>query len=110
MKNCGRDSTLMKSCLVLAITAAFALLGFGDFQPPPPPPQPAVGQLGGPIAGLTTGQSTLNVAGYGDFNIKWDPIRGLGPVFTKTGCQNCHGSVDQVGTLNGIAGDASPVV
>ncbi|HEV2379240.1 MAG TPA: di-heme oxidoredictase family protein [Terriglobia bacterium] len=64
-------------------------------QPPPPPP-PGVGQLGGPLAGLTTGQTSLFTTGYDTFNVKWDPIRGLGPVFTQAGCYNCHGGGNNV--------------
>ena len=64
-------------------------------QPPPPPP-PAAGQLGGPYVGLTSGQTNLFTRGYDTFAIKWDPIRGLGPVFTQAGCFNCHGGGNNV--------------
>lgn len=60
------------------------------------PPPPGVGQLGGPLAGLSTGQTTLFNNGYSEFNIKWDPIRGLGPVFTQAGCFTCHGGGNNV--------------
>ncbi|HYM78892.1 MAG TPA: di-heme oxidoredictase family protein [Candidatus Dormibacteraeota bacterium] len=73
--------------------------------PPPPPPPPTVGQFGGPLAGLTTGITNLFNGGYGTFVIKWDPVRGLGPVSTKTGCFNCHGA--GVDVLTGTAGDTS---
>lgn len=76
--------------------------------PPPPPPPPVVGQFGGPLAGLTTGITNLFNGGYGTFVIKWDPIRGLGPVSTKTGCFTCHGA--GVDVLTGTAGDTSNVV
>ena len=75
--------------------------------PPPPPPPPVVGQLGGPLAGLTTSITNLFNGGYGTYVIKWDPIRGLGPVSTKPGCFTCHGAGTNV--LTGIAGDTSPV-
>lgn len=64
-------------------------------QPPPPPP-PAPGQLGGPYVGLTSGQTALYTTGYNTYAIKWDPIRGLGPVFTQAGCFNCHGGGNNV--------------
>ena len=76
--------------------------------PPPPPPPPVVGQFGGPLAGLTTSITNLFNGGYGTYTIKWDPIRGLGPVSTKTGCFTCHGAGTDV--LTGTAGDTSPVV
>ncbi len=75
--------------------------------PPPPPPPPVVGQFGGPLAGLTTSITNLFNGGYGTYTIKWDPIRGLGPVSTKTGCFTCHGAGTDV--LTGTAGDTSPV-
>ena len=66
-----------------------------NHQPPPPPP-PVAGQLGGPYANLPPSQQNLFTTGYGDFAIKWDPIRGLGPVFTQAGCFNCHGGGNNV--------------
>lgn len=75
-------------------------------QPPPPPP-PTVGEFGGPLAGLTTSVTGLFTGGYGTYNIKWDPIRGLGPVSTKAGCFTCHGAGTDV--LTGTAGDTSTV-
>jgi CxxC motif-containing protein (DUF1111 family) len=75
--------------------------------PPPPPPPPTVGQFGGPLAGLSTSITNLFNGGYGNFVIKWDPIRGLGPVSTKTGCFTCHGAGTDV--LTGTAGDTSNV-
>jgi CxxC motif-containing protein (DUF1111 family) len=74
---------------------------------PPPPPPPTVGQFGGPLAGLTTTQTGFFNGGYGIFAIKWDPIRGLGPVSTRTGCFTCHGAGTDV--LTGTAGDTSNV-
>lgn len=64
-------------------------------QPPPPPP-PGPGVLGGPYTGLSASQTSLFNTGYSDFNIKWDPIRGLGPVFTQAGCYICHGGGNNV--------------
>jgi CxxC motif-containing protein (DUF1111 family) len=73
--------------------------------PPPPPPPPTVGQFGGPLAGLNSTITGLFNGGYGTFTIKWDPIRGLGPVLTRTGCFTCHGTGTNV--LTGTAGDTS---
>ena len=75
--------------------------------PPPPPPPPTVGEFGGPLAGLTTSITNLFNGGYGTFVIKWDPIRGLGPVSTQTGCFTCHGA--GVDVLTGTAGDISTI-
>jgi Di-haem oxidoreductase, putative peroxidase len=75
--------------------------------PPPPPPPPTVGEFGGPLAGLSASDTDLFNGGYGTYTIKWDPIRGLGPVSTKTGCFTCHGAGTDV--LTGTAGDTSTV-
>jgi CxxC motif-containing protein (DUF1111 family) len=77
-----------------------------DCAPPPPPP-PTVGQFGGPLAGLTSTQTGFFNGGYNLFAIKWDPIRGLGPVSTRSGCFTCHGAGTDV--LTGTAGDTSNV-
>jgi hypothetical protein len=75
--------------------------------PPPPPPPPTVGQFGGPLVGLPNNITNLFNSGYGTFVIKWDPIRGLGPVATEPGCFTCHGA--GVNVLTGTAGDTSNV-
>ena len=75
--------------------------------PPPPPPPPTVGEFGGPVAGLNGTITNLFNGGYGTYVIKWDPIRGLGPVSTKTGCFTCHGA--GVDVLTGTAGDTSNI-
>lgn len=95
---------------VLAIPSRFthkASASLCPFCPPPPPPAPTVGQFGGPLAGLNTTITNLFVGGYGTFNVKWDPIRGLGPVSTQPGCFTCHGA--GVNVLTGAAGDTSTV-
>ena len=74
---------------------------------PPPPPPPIVGQFGGPLAGLSSTQTGFFTGGYNLFAIKWDPVRGLGPVATRTGCFTCHGAGTDV--LTGTAGDTSNV-
>ncbi|MGH9496694.1 MAG: di-heme oxidoredictase family protein [Candidatus Sulfotelmatobacter sp.] len=75
--------------------------------PPPPPPPPAVGQIGGPLAGLAPAITNLFNGGYATFTIKWDPIRGLGPVETEPGCFTCHGA--GINVLTGTAGDTSNI-
>jgi CxxC motif-containing protein (DUF1111 family) len=108
----GRTFVLLAGPLLLA---SCFLLFPGQFLPtvqavcpscpPPPPPAPTAGQLGGPYVGLSTAQTNLFTGGYSEFDIKWDPIRGLGPVFTHHGCFVCHGGGDDV--LTGIAGDTT---
>ena len=111
----------MKRCIALAglcLLAAICMLAIPSRYakkaqavcptcPPPPPPPPTVGQFGGPLPGLNTTLTNLFAGGYGNFVIKWDPIRGLGPVSTKTGCFTCHGA--GVNVLTGTAGDTSIV-
>src|SRR5256885_13014072 len=75
--------------------------------PPPPPPPPTVGQFGGPLAGLNDTITGLFNGGYNTFAVKWDPIRGLGPVSTRTGCFTCQGT--GVNVLTVTAGDAGNV-
>ena len=75
--------------------------------PPPPPPPPAIGMFGGPLPGLSASITNLFNGGYGTFVIKWDPIRGLGPVSTRAACFTCHGA--GVDVLTGTAGDTSNV-
>lgn len=75
---------------------------------PPPPPPPTVGEFGGPLPGLSQSITALFNGGYATFATKWDPIRGLGPVSTQTGCFDCHGA--GVDVLTGTAGDTGPIV
>ena len=65
------------------------------------------GIIGGPLSGLTSDQTAAFNNGFTTFNIKWDPTKGLGPVFTQAGCFTCHGS--GISAPQGISGDASTV-
>ena len=47
--------------------------------------------LGGPLPNLTTAETALFNGGQQNFIKLWDPVHGLGPVFTNSGCANCHG-------------------
>ena len=98
---------LLATLCVIAIPARYAkkVEAVCPTCPPPPPPPPTVGQFGGPLAGLSPSLTNLFNGGYANFVIKWDPIRGLGPVSTKTGCFTCHGTGTNV--LTGTAGDTS---
>ena len=100
---------LLAGLCMLAVPSRYVTkVGAGcPTRPPPPPPPPAVGQFGGPLPGLTNSVTNLFNGGYGNFVIKWDPIRGLGPVSTKTGCFTCHGAGTDV--LTGTAGDTSNI-
>ena len=108
-------SRTLRLVVILALLLLFVLavpshlvyrVDAGTTAPPPPPP-PVVGQFGGPLAGLTSNLTALFNGGYGTFTIKWDPIRGLGPVSTRTGCFTCHGA--GVDVLTGTAGDTSNI-
>ena len=54
--------------------------------------------LGSPLPGLTTGQMNLFTVGFQQFNRKWDPDHGLGPIYTNSDCANCHASPAAGGT------------
>jgi Di-haem oxidoreductase, putative peroxidase len=79
-----------------------------EFCPPPPPPPPAPGEFGGTYLNLTDALLKVFNAGYFEFNIKWDPAAGWGPVGTQNGCFSCHGS--GVDVLTGIAGNTSGIM
>jgi hypothetical protein len=98
-----KPKILVSLTAVLALGSVVALLFVSSQQihagtnnQPPPPPPPPVGTLGGPLAGLPSSVSQLFNAGYYEFNVKWDPIRGLGPVFTRATCFTCHGGGNNV--------------
>src|SRR5579862_4395772 len=46
--------------------------------------------LGGPLPGLTTSQLNHFTIGLSQFDFSWDPVHGLGPVYTNTNCNHCH--------------------
>jgi CxxC motif-containing protein (DUF1111 family) len=92
---------------VIAVPSRFLHIAAATNTAPPPPPPPTVGEFGGPLAGLTATQTGFFNGGYGLFAIKWDPVRGLGPVSTEPGCFTCHGA--GVNILTGTAGDTSAI-
>ena len=82
---------------------AFPLGLFAQVPPPPdrapnpaPPPAaptavpPPVGQLGGPIAGLTAAQRAVFADGFGAFAQRENIDSGLGPIFNDVSCIACH--------------------
>src|SRR5581483_4655800 len=46
--------------------------------------------LGGPLPNMTVAETALFTSGQRNFFKLWDPLHGLGPVFTNTACTNCH--------------------
>lgn len=48
--------------------------------------------VGGPLPNITSLESTLFTSGHLIFTKLWDPVHGLGPVFTQHGCVECHSS------------------
>jgi CxxC motif-containing protein (DUF1111 family) len=57
---------------------------------------------GAPLSGLTTGQLSLFNVGFLQFNVKWDPDHGLGPIYTNTDCSNCHTAPTSGGSNNSM--------
>ena len=70
----------------LTVAATF-LVSLGHV---PPARVNAQTTLGGPLAGLTTGQLSHFTTGMTQFDFSWDAVHGLGPVYTNTNCNNCH--------------------
>ena len=64
------------------------------------------GVLGGPLGGLSSDQTGIFNSGFTTFIIKWDPFKGLGPVYTQAGCFTCHGG--GIDKPSGIPGNTSP--
>jgi CxxC motif-containing protein (DUF1111 family) len=58
--------------------------------------------LGGPLAGLTSGQLQHFTTGMTQFDFPWDPVHGLGPVYTNTNCNNCHAQPVNGGYNSGL--------
>ncbi|MBA3913912.1 MAG: hypothetical protein H0X25_08690 [Acidobacteriales bacterium] len=46
--------------------------------------------LGGPLPNLTSLETNLFNTGIVEFDKIWDPVQGLGPVYTQTACTGCH--------------------
>ena len=57
---------------------------------PPPPAPPAAATKVGPLAGLTTEQTLRFQKGDGLFDLTLRPGDGLGPLYTKAACSQCH--------------------
>jgi CxxC motif-containing protein (DUF1111 family) len=93
-------SALRKASFVLVALLATAtfLTNVGSVQPAQVKAQTT---LGGPIAGLTSGQMTHFTTGQTQFNFPWDPVHGLGPVFTQTNCNLCHIKTATAGPISG---------
>jgi CxxC motif-containing protein (DUF1111 family) len=77
------------------LAAAVFLSTFGHFQPGRVHAQ---GALGSPLPGLTTGQLNAFNIGFSQFNVVWDPVKGLGPVYTQNDCATCHSTPVSGGT------------
>ncbi len=79
-----RRSSLVAFALMIVIAA---LLIGGKFHSQPVHAQTT---LGGPLPGLSSGQLSHFTTGMTQFDFPWDPVHGLGPVYTNTNCNNCH--------------------
>lgn len=71
--------------LLLVVCAGLLILGKANS-----PAVHAQTTLGGPLPGLTSGQLSHFTTGMTQFDFPWDPVHGLGPVYTNTNCNNCH--------------------
>jgi CxxC motif-containing protein (DUF1111 family) len=92
-----KAATFRRFGLVAAglLAAATFLFTFGHFQPSRVHAQ---GTLGSPLPGLTPGQLNAFNIGFAQFNVTWDPVKGLGPVFTQNDCGTCHSTPVPGGT------------
>lgn len=86
----------------------------------------AQSSLGGPLPNLTTLETALFTGGQKNFFKLWDPIHGLGPVFTNSACANCHsqpvpggnspqkitlfGATNLDGSFNPLTGEGGPLL
>ncbi len=102
------NSSLLRGAsltVVLIATAATLLSNFGSLHPSGVKAQSA---LGGALPGLTSGQLSHFTIGQTQFNFPWDPVHGLGPVFTQTRCNLCHIKTATAGPVSGgFNGDSS---
>jgi len=95
-----RISYLRSATLIAALfaVAATMLLSPGASRPSRVKAQTT---LGGPIPGLTSGQTTHFTIGQTQFNFPWDPVHGLGVVYTQFGCNICHIKTANAGPVSG---------
>jgi CxxC motif-containing protein (DUF1111 family) len=97
----NRNASILRSAsLIVALfaVAATLLTNLGQTQPAHVKAQTT---LGGPIAGLTSGQMTHFTIGQTQFNFPWDPVHGLGVVYTQFGCNICHIKTNNAGPVSG---------
>lgn len=86
----SKDALAYKRCSLLAFVILIVLgvlLTIGGFHAKSAHAQTT---LGGPLPGLTSGQLNHFTTGMTQFDFPWDPVHGLGPVYTNTNCNNCH--------------------
>ncbi len=100
---------ISSGCLkLLVLGMATIALGFQMGSGVPVPPQPGMGD---PLLGLTPGEMILFDAGKIQFTRNFTAAEGLGPIFNKESCGNCHnnpvgGPGSQTVTRAGISGKA----
>jgi CxxC motif-containing protein (DUF1111 family) len=104
----SQNTAILRSAglvILLLVAAATLLSNFAQLRPAHVQAQTT---LGGPIAGLTSGQMTHFTIGQSQFNFPWDPVHGLGPVYTQTKCNLCHIKTSTAGPVSGgFNGDVS---
>jgi CxxC motif-containing protein (DUF1111 family) len=106
---------------VVWLLAVVAISVSGSF-----PDVKAESSLGGPLPNLTTLETALFTSGQKNFFKLWDPVHGLGPVFTNSACTNCHsqpvpggnspqkitlfGTTNLDGTFNPLTNEGGPLL
>ena len=83
-------ASLSRRICLLLFTLALAAIFLFTLGHVTPARVSAQTTLGGPLSGLTSGQLTHFQTGMTQFDFPWDPVHGLGPVYTNTNCNNCH--------------------
>lgn len=97
----SRNVSLVRSAGLIAVLIATAATLLSTPSHLPPSQVKAQTTLGGPIVGLTSGQTTHFTIGQTQFNFPWDPVHGLGVVYTQFGCNICHIKTNNAGPISG---------
>lgn len=92
-----KTSLCLASLRSVAVVLALVALMTGGFWLLAQPPShvakagsDATTAVGDPLPNLTALENTMFQQGVVTFGKQWDPLQGLGPVFTQLGCQICH--------------------
>lgn len=84
------QSRAPRQFLVVAGLVALLTVGFWLSTQPSSSVNAATFVQGSPIAKLSPLENTMFNTGFQPFNKVWDPLQGVGPVFTDVQCSLCH--------------------